>query len=101
MPFLGQRALGRSSAWRTVLLSIKHAQGSNGQDGLRAEGTIGLGDPAHAPLDLQIGLTDLQLDKRLRDRTPAEYEELWDVFKPSGRVDATVHLVRGQARRTG
>ena len=53
---------------------------------MRAEGTIGLGDPAHSPLDLQVDLTDLELDQRLRDRTPAEYDELWDVFKPSGRV---------------
>ncbi len=79
------------------LLSIKHAQGSNGQTGLRVEGTIGLCDPANAPLDLQVALTDLELDQRLRDHTPAEYDELWDVFKPSGRVDAKVHLVRAQA----
>ena len=46
---------------------------------------------------MQIGLADLQLDQRLRGHTPAEYEELWDVFKPSGRVDANVHLVRVQA----
>jgi AsmA-like C-terminal region len=80
------------------LLAIKRAQGSNGQTILRAEGTLGLCDPANSPLDLQIGLAELQLDRRLRDHTPAEYKELWDVFKPSGRVDATVHLVRG---RTG
>jgi hypothetical protein len=78
------------------ILSIKHAQGSNGQTSLRAEGTIGLGDPAHSPLDLRIDLTDLELDQRLRDNTPAEYDELWDVFKPSGRVKAEVHVVRGQ-----
>ncbi len=35
-------------------------------------------------------MTDLELDQRLRDRTPAEYDELWDVFQPRGRVDATV-----------
>jgi hypothetical protein len=80
------------------LLAIKRAQGSNGQTILRAEGTLRLCDPAHSPLDLQIGLTELQLDQRLKERTPAEYKELWDVFQPSGRVDATLHLVRG---RTG
>ena len=46
-------------------------------------------------------MTDLELDQRLRDRTPAEYDELWDVFKPTGRVDATVHIVREPGRRTG
>ena len=32
-------------------------------------------------------MTDLELDQRLRDHTPAEYDELWDVFKPTGRVE--------------
>ena len=58
---------------------------------------MALCDPTVAPLDLQVIMTDLQLDQRLRDRTPAEYDELWDVFKPSGRVDATVHVVRDRA----
>ena len=79
------------------ILSIKRAQGSNGLTSLRADGTIGLCDPAHAPLDLQVVVTDLELDQRLRDHTPPEYDELWDVFKPIGRVKAEVHLVRGQA----
>ncbi len=78
------------------ILSIKHAQGSNGPTTLRGQGTIGLCDPTHLPLDLQVVLNDLELDHRLRDRTPAEYDELWDVFKPSGRVKAEVHLVRSQ-----
>ena len=42
----------------------------------------------------EVDLTDLELDQRLRDHTPAEYDELWDVFKPRGRVNAAVHLVR-------
>jgi AsmA-like C-terminal region len=78
------------------ILSIKHAEGSNGMTSLRADGTISLGDLAQSPLNLRIDLTDLELDKRLRDHTPAEYDELWDVFKPSGRVKAEVHLVRSQ-----
>ena len=78
-------------------LAIQHASGSNGMTRLRAEGTIGIGDPKRMPFDLQVSLTDLELDPRLRSRTPAEYDELWDVFKPSGRVDAAVHLVRKQS----
>jgi hypothetical protein len=77
-------------------VSIKHAQGSNGPTTMRAEGTIELGDPKRVPLDLQVAFTDLELHPRLRDHTPTEYNELWDVFKPSGRIDGTVHLVRGQ-----
>jgi AsmA-like C-terminal region len=78
------------------ILSIKRAQGSNGLTILRADGTIGLLDPEHSPLDLRIDLTDLELDQRLRDHTPEKYDELWDVFKPRGRVKAELHLVRGQ-----
>ena len=78
------------------ILSIKHAQGSNGLTTLRAHGTIGMCDPMQLPLDLQIVMTDLELEQRLREHTPAEYDELWDVFKPSGRVKAEVHLVRNQ-----
>ena len=79
------------------MLTIKHAQGSNGLTTLRAEGTLGIDDPKHRPLDLRVDLIDLELDQRLRDRTPPEYDELWDVFKPRGRVNAALHVVRGRA----
>ena len=75
-------------------VSIKHAQGSNGPTSLRVEGTMGISNPPHAPLDLRVDLLDLELDKRLRDKTPAEYDDLWDVFKPRGRVNAAMHLMR-------
>ena len=79
------------------MLTIKHAQGSNGPTSVRAEGTMEMGHPdAMRPWTCEIELTDLELDQRLRERTPIEYDELWDVFKPSGRVNAEVHLVRGQ-----
>ncbi len=83
------------------ILSIKHAQGSNGLTSLRADGTIGLGDPMHSPLDLRIDLTDLELDQRLCDHTPAEYDELWDVFKPSGRRERGGASGPRPDRRTG
>jgi hypothetical protein len=79
------------------LLAIKHAQGSNGQTGVRFAGTLALDGPKRAPLDLHVELTDLELDKRLRDRTPSEYDDLWDCFKPRGRVNASLEIVRGKA----
>jgi hypothetical protein len=78
------------------LLTIARAEGSNGSTTLRAAGTIGIGDPRRAPMDLRVELIDLQLDQRLRDRTPREYDELWDVFQPRGRVGAEVHVVRSR-----
>jgi hypothetical protein len=78
-------------------VTIEHARGSNGLTSLRAQGSLELGDPKHVPLDLRVDLIDLELDQRLRDRTPSEYDELWDVFEPRGRVSAALHLVRASA----
>src|SRR5262249_5413398 len=41
-------------------------------------------------------LNDLELDQRLRRRTPPEYDDLWDIFQPKGRVDAELHVVRSE-----
>src|SRR5205823_3197568 len=77
-------------------LTITHAEGFNGRTALRATGTLGLDDPRRAPMDLHVELIDLELDQRLRSRTPPEYDDLWDVFQPRGRVGAEVHVVRDQ-----
>jgi len=76
------------------VLSIEHAQGSNGKTTLRANGKIGVTEFERFPLELRLKLFDLELDKRLRKRTPSEYDNLWDVFDPHGSVDASVHLAR-------
>jgi hypothetical protein len=79
------------------VMTIKHAQGSNGKTTLRVEdGTLSLNDPQRGLMDLRVKLTDLELDHRLRKHTPPEYDELWDAFKPRGRVDAEVRVVRRQ-----
>jgi len=78
------------------LLTIDYAQGGDGSTTVRAEGTMALGDPETAPLDLRIDILGLELDDRMKQRTPPEYLELWDVFKPRGRVDAMVHLLRDE-----
>ena len=53
-----------------------------------------LGDPRRQPLDLHVELLDLELDQRLRDRTPQEYAKLWDLFRPSGVVGAEIDMTR-------
>ncbi len=45
-------------------------------------------------MDLHVELIDLDLDPRLRQKTPAAYDDLWDVFQPRGRVDAEVDVAR-------
>lgn len=78
-------------------LTIKHARGSNGQMSVRGQGIIGLVESKEMPLDLELEITDLELDDRLRKITPAEYDDLWDCFKPSGRINATLHVARQAA----
>jgi hypothetical protein len=80
------------------LITIERAEGSSGRTTLRARGAINAGDPGREPMELHVELLDLELDwrrnSRLRSHTPPEYDELWDVFKPSGIVDARIDLER-------
>ena len=87
--------LSASLAVRDGVLSIERAEGYNGNTVVRVpQGTVVLGDPERTPLDLRIDIIDLELDQRLRDWTPKEHKELWEVFKPSGRVSLGVRIVR-------
>lgn len=79
---------------RDGLLTLHRADGYNGSTRVRAEGTMTLGDPETTPLNIRLDVVDLPLDQRLKDRTPEDYLELWDVFQPKGRVNALVDLVR-------
>ena len=78
------------------LIHIKHAEGFNGRTTLRARGTLRAGEPQRVPMDLHVELIDLDLDPRLREKTPAAYDDLWDVFQPRGRVDAEVDVTRAE-----
>jgi hypothetical protein len=79
-------------------LTIKHASGVNGSTILRGEGAVGLSAEGAGPLDLRLDLIQLKLDHRLRERTPAQFAELWEVFRPEGMVDASIRLVRRRER---
>ena len=90
--------LSANIAIENGLINLEHAEGYNGGTTLRAKGTMRAGDPRREPLDLHVELLDLELDwrrgSRLRTGTPAEYDELWDVFQPHGLVDTQIDLVR-------
>ena len=75
-------------------LTLHHADGYNGSTRVRAEGAMTMGDPETTPLNFRLDVIDLPLDQRLKDRTPEDYLELWDVFQPKGRVNARVEVVR-------
>lgn len=87
--------LSASLTARDGVLWIEQAQGYNGPTTVRAERSrIVLGDLHRTPIDLQLAVIDLELDRRLRDKTPPELDDLWTLFSPRGRVSAAIHLVR-------
>ncbi len=76
-------------------LTLHHAEGYHGRTILRASGRGRPGDPARGPMDLHVALDDFELDQaRLKARTPAEYVELWDLFRPSGLIGAEIDVSR-------
>ncbi len=81
------------------VITIKHARGSNGNTTLSAAGVIVLEGNKKGAVDLHVELDDLELDDdRLRRRTPADYADLWNLFKPQGRVNLAVHVTRPDSR---
>ncbi len=80
------------------LVTIERAEGSSGRTTLRARGAMNAGDPGREPMEMHVELVNLELDwrpgSRIRSRTPPQYDDLWDVFRPSGTVDATIDLSR-------
>lgn len=78
-------------------LVVEGARAVNGKTSVRAEGTLAL-DPAGAgPFDLSIRAADLELDDRLRARTPPQFADLWDEYRPRGVVDVALRVVRAAA----
>lgn len=75
-------------------LTIDHAEGSNGATRVRASGWIDASDPEAGPLAMHVEADELDLDDRLKQKTPRQFLELWDVFKPQGRVDLKADLSR-------
>lgn len=82
-------------------LTIDHAEGSNGATRVRASGWLAAGDPASAPMSLHVEADYLDLDERLKQKTPQQQLELWDVFKPRGRVDLRADISRAAGGPVG
>jgi AsmA-like C-terminal region len=79
------------------VLKIKHARGSNGNTILDVSGWVALDEFKRGPMNLHVNLDDLELDDRLRNRTPDDYKDLWDLFKPRGRVNIAIDVARKRA----
>lgn len=81
---------------RDNVLKIEHADGYNGETTVRAEGQVKLGNLRRSPMDLHIEIANLALDERLRKWTPPAQAKLWQEFKPSGKVNATIDVAKAR-----
>ena len=76
------------------VLAIETAEGTNGKTIVRVHGTVAAPDPERGPMDVLVQAFDLEIDERLRARTPATFQPLWDEFRPRGRVNLALRAVR-------
>jgi hypothetical protein len=84
-------------------VSVQSAEGRNGKTIVKAKGQLSADDPVSGPVDMLLEITNLELDQRLKEKTPSKYLPLWREFQPRGLVDLAL-LVRaraGEDRRFG
>ena len=85
------------------LIRIHHAGGYDGKTVARlGPSWLSAADPAFGPMDLAVEVEHLELDERLKAKTPPEFLKLWDEYAPEGRknlgqVDASVRATRALA----
>jgi hypothetical protein len=79
---------------------LEYAEGHNGKTLARAHGRLSAADPVRGPLDLTIELIGLELDERLKAKTPPKLLPLWREFRPRGVINLAVHLVRSPTETT-
>ena len=61
---------------------VTSAKGSNGPTSLSIRGRFALNDPLRGPFEVEAEAIGLQLDGRLRGKTPEKFLELWDLYFP-------------------
>lgn len=81
---------------------IEHAAGINGNTVVRvSDCEISARDPENGPMHARVRVENLELDERLREKTPEKLKKLWSDFSPPGRknlgqVHATVRASRAR-----
>jgi hypothetical protein len=81
-------------------VNVEHAQGRNGKTVVRARGSLSADDPVDGPFNVTLEVIGLELDERLKAKTPPKYLPLWREFQPSGRVNLAVRVVREKSGGT-
>lgn len=94
MPF-PLTGLSASASINPKTIRVDHAEGHDGKTIVHVENaTLSALDPANGPLDATVRVENLELDERLRAKTPGKLKKLWEEYAPPGRPNA------GQARGT-
>jgi hypothetical protein len=77
-------------------LVVDHAEARDGKTSVQVRGFVSASDPVNGPLDLRVDVTDLELDDRLRAKTPPEFAPLWAEYRPEGWINLGLHVVRAE-----
>jgi hypothetical protein len=93
LPFGLQAVAGKIFADNSRLI-LRDLEAQNGTTRLGLNGEIRLPVPA-AGNRVDVKVTDLALDSRLRSRLPASLQRLYDTVQPEGQIDAAGSLVCG------
>lgn len=84
-------------------IRVDHVGGHDGKTAVRlGPASFSAADPASGPMDLKVEVVNLELDERLRRKTPPKLHDLWAHFSPPGRtnlgqVNATIRATRPEA----
>ena len=88
------------------IVTVTSAKGIDGATALAVRGRFALDDPAHAPFEVVAEARGLQLDGRLRAKTPVPHRDLWDLYFPevarapdasAGRINLALRAGRATA----
>jgi hypothetical protein len=86
-------------------LEVTWAEGRYGKTHVRIDHArleLGSGDPTEGPLELDVSISDLELDARIRDKLPPDLQIVWDDFTVGdthelGRISLHARLERAAA----
>ncbi len=99
MPFPLSKVAG-SATITPRSIRVHQADGYNGKTVVRlSSATFSPTDLATGPMDMRVKVVNLDLDERLKKKTPPKLYDLWGHFSPPGRtnlgqVNATIHAFR-------
>ena len=98
-PLVGMSA---SATVTPETIRVHHAAGHDGKTVVRLDRSwLSAADLSRGPIDVSVRVEHLELDERLREKTPPKLAKLWEDYSPPGRsnlgrVNAAVRAMRGK-----